>query len=212
MVREHYATSTAMHQFDVLDNPIPRARRTMPFVVILQSDLAETGHDRVVAPLAPSAALPTTGGPAHPDRRRGGPALCPARPIADGPAGRLICGRSSPVWRTTARTFWPRSTTSSSDSDLRRSGSALEEHRSAGGLSRFSRGAALTYLRSHAPFREPAALSADRRCDPALGRRRRGRAHGDRPVPGPGGGAARLPAGRGLPDHVSCTCRPPGWR
>jgi toxin CcdB len=52
----------AMHQFDVLHNPIPRARRALPFVVILQSDLAETGHDRVVAPLAPSAALPTLAG------------------------------------------------------------------------------------------------------------------------------------------------------
>jgi toxin CcdB len=52
----------AMRQFDVLDNPIPRARRAMPFVVILQSDLAETGRDRVVAPLAPSAAMPTLAG------------------------------------------------------------------------------------------------------------------------------------------------------
>jgi toxin CcdB len=51
-----------MRQFDVLDNPIPRARRALPFVAILQSDLAETGRDRVVAPLAPSAALPTLAG------------------------------------------------------------------------------------------------------------------------------------------------------
>ena len=43
----------AMRQFDVLDNPIPRARQALPFVAILQSDLAETGRDRVVAPLAP---------------------------------------------------------------------------------------------------------------------------------------------------------------
>jgi hypothetical protein len=34
-----------MRQFDVLDNPIPGARRAMPFVAILQSDLAETGRD-----------------------------------------------------------------------------------------------------------------------------------------------------------------------
>lgn len=34
----------------------------MPFVAILQSDLAETGRDRVVAPLAPSAAMPTLAG------------------------------------------------------------------------------------------------------------------------------------------------------
>jgi hypothetical protein len=29
-----------MRQFDVLDNPIQRARRALPFVAILQSDLA----------------------------------------------------------------------------------------------------------------------------------------------------------------------------
>lgn len=34
----------------------------MPFVAILQSDLAETGRDRVVAPLAPLAALPNLAG------------------------------------------------------------------------------------------------------------------------------------------------------
>lgn len=33
--------SRAMRRFDVLDNPIPRARRALPFVTILQSDLAE---------------------------------------------------------------------------------------------------------------------------------------------------------------------------
>ena len=47
---------------DVLDNPIPRARQALPFVAILQSDLAETGRDRVVAPLAPSAAMPRLAG------------------------------------------------------------------------------------------------------------------------------------------------------
>jgi toxin CcdB len=34
----------------------------MPFVAILQSDLAETGRDRVVAPLASRAAMPTVAG------------------------------------------------------------------------------------------------------------------------------------------------------
>jgi len=34
----------------------------MPFVAILQSDLAETGRDRVVAPLAPRAAMPSLAG------------------------------------------------------------------------------------------------------------------------------------------------------
>ena len=52
----------AMRQFDVLDNPVPRARRATPFVAILQSDLAETGRDRVVAPLAPRAAMPSLAG------------------------------------------------------------------------------------------------------------------------------------------------------
>jgi toxin CcdB len=52
----------AMCQFDVLDNPIPRARRALPFVAILQSDLAQTGRDRVVAPLAPGTAMPTLAG------------------------------------------------------------------------------------------------------------------------------------------------------
>ena len=51
-----------MRQFDVLANPIPRARRTLPFVMILQSDLIDTGRDRVVAPLAPSAAMPPLAG------------------------------------------------------------------------------------------------------------------------------------------------------
>lgn len=51
-----------MRQFDVVENPITRARRALPFVAVLQSDLADTGHDRVVAPLAPHAAMPTLAG------------------------------------------------------------------------------------------------------------------------------------------------------
>lgn len=51
-----------MRQFDVAENPIPRARRALPSVAILQSDLADTGRDRVVAPLAPRAAMPTLAG------------------------------------------------------------------------------------------------------------------------------------------------------
>ena len=34
----------------------------MPFVAILQSDLAETSFDRVVAPLAPTTAMPPLAG------------------------------------------------------------------------------------------------------------------------------------------------------
>lgn len=45
-------------QYDVVDNPVPRARRAFPFVAILQSDLADTGSDRIVAPLVPSARIP----------------------------------------------------------------------------------------------------------------------------------------------------------
>jgi toxin CcdB len=40
-------------QFDIFDNPIPRARRDFPLVVVLQSDVASMGRDRIVAPLVP---------------------------------------------------------------------------------------------------------------------------------------------------------------
>jgi toxin CcdB len=53
---------TAMRQFDVFENPIVRARRAYPFVAVLQSDRAETGHDRIVAPLVPRARLSGTAG------------------------------------------------------------------------------------------------------------------------------------------------------
>jgi toxin CcdB len=49
-------------QYDVFDNPIPRARRAFPFVAILQSDLADTGSDRIIAPLVPRARIPGTAG------------------------------------------------------------------------------------------------------------------------------------------------------
>jgi hypothetical protein len=51
-----------MGQFDVFENPITRARRAYPFVAVLQADLAQTGRDRIVAPLAPRAHLPGTVG------------------------------------------------------------------------------------------------------------------------------------------------------
>lgn len=51
-----------MTQFDVFANPITRARRAYPFVVVLQSDLANTGRERIVAPLVPRARLPGTAG------------------------------------------------------------------------------------------------------------------------------------------------------
>jgi hypothetical protein len=49
-------------QLDVFINPIPRARRAYPYVAVLQSDLAETGRERIVAPLAPRASVPGTAG------------------------------------------------------------------------------------------------------------------------------------------------------
>lgn len=44
-------------QYEVFENPIPRARRAFPFVAVLQSDLADTGSDRIVAPLVPRARI-----------------------------------------------------------------------------------------------------------------------------------------------------------
>ena len=49
-------------QYDMVDNPVPRARRAFPFVALLQSDLADTGSDRIVAPLVPSARIPGLAG------------------------------------------------------------------------------------------------------------------------------------------------------
>lgn len=46
-----------MSQYDVFDNPIPRARRAFPFVTILQSELADIGRDRIVAPLVPRSRM-----------------------------------------------------------------------------------------------------------------------------------------------------------
>lgn len=46
-----------MSQFDVFENPLARARGAYPFVVVMQSDVARTGDDRLVAPLAPRTSL-----------------------------------------------------------------------------------------------------------------------------------------------------------
>jgi toxin CcdB len=51
-----------MTQYAVFDNPIPRARRAFPFVAVLQSGLADTGRDRIVAPLVPRARIPGVAG------------------------------------------------------------------------------------------------------------------------------------------------------
>ncbi|HYD65799.1 CcdB family protein [Azospirillum sp.] len=39
-------------QFEVFPNPIVRARRVFPYVAVLQSNIADTNRDRVVAPLS----------------------------------------------------------------------------------------------------------------------------------------------------------------
>ena len=51
-----------MAQLDVFVNPITQARRAYPYVAVLQSDLADTGRERIVAPLAPKAKLTGTTG------------------------------------------------------------------------------------------------------------------------------------------------------
>lgn len=40
-------------QFDVVANPAIRVRRQLPYLVVLQSNFADTGNERVVAPLSP---------------------------------------------------------------------------------------------------------------------------------------------------------------
>ena len=49
--------SRIARQFDVFVNPAPRGRRQFPYLVILQADLAATGEERVVAPLAPKTGM-----------------------------------------------------------------------------------------------------------------------------------------------------------
>jgi toxin CcdB len=51
-----------MTQFEVFANPVLRARRAYPFVVVLQADLAQTGRERAVAPAAPRSAFPAIPG------------------------------------------------------------------------------------------------------------------------------------------------------
>jgi toxin CcdB len=47
-----------MAQFDVFQNPVTAARRAYPWVVVLQSDFANSSPERIVAPLVPRAAYP----------------------------------------------------------------------------------------------------------------------------------------------------------
>jgi len=47
-----------MAQFDVFVNPIAATRRSYPFLVALQSDLAQLARDQIVAPLVPLQLIP----------------------------------------------------------------------------------------------------------------------------------------------------------
>jgi hypothetical protein len=49
-------------QFDVFPNPVSAARRAFPWIAVLQSDLADTGRDRVIAFLAPRSKFPISPG------------------------------------------------------------------------------------------------------------------------------------------------------
>ncbi|MEO8841726.1 MAG: CcdB family protein [Kofleriaceae bacterium] len=49
-------------QLEVFANPIVRARNAYPLVVVLQADLANTGRERIVAPLVPRSRLQGTTG------------------------------------------------------------------------------------------------------------------------------------------------------
>ncbi len=56
------SNSAVARQLEVFTNPIVRARKAYPYVAILQADVAETGRDRIVAPLVPRTQLTGTAG------------------------------------------------------------------------------------------------------------------------------------------------------
>lgn len=60
-----------MAQFDVHANPVPAARDAYPWVVVMQSDLLAASRSRLVAPLAPRAALQKAPGRLTPAARFG---------------------------------------------------------------------------------------------------------------------------------------------
>lgn len=61
-----------MAQLDVFVNPIAAARRAYPLVAVMQSDVADTGRERIVAPLALRARLTGTIGRMTPHVEIGG--------------------------------------------------------------------------------------------------------------------------------------------
>ena len=63
-------TATAM-QHDVFINPAPRSRSAFPPIAVLQADIAE-GRNRMIAPMAPRAAMPAAIGRLMPVVRHDG--------------------------------------------------------------------------------------------------------------------------------------------
>ena len=49
-------------QLEVFPNPLVRARRFYPYVVVLQADMAATGRERVIAFLVPRKQIGTVSG------------------------------------------------------------------------------------------------------------------------------------------------------
>jgi toxin CcdB len=49
-------------QHDIFANPAPRTRAAFPFIAVLQADLSAESRSRMVAPMAPRAALPGAAG------------------------------------------------------------------------------------------------------------------------------------------------------
>jgi len=59
-------------QLDVYPNPLARARRAFPYVVVLQADLAASGRERVIAFLAGRTQIGPVGGKLMPVVEIGG--------------------------------------------------------------------------------------------------------------------------------------------
>jgi toxin CcdB len=59
-------------QLEVFPNPLVRARRVYPYVVVLQADIAATGRDRVIAFLAARRQIGPVGGKLMPVVEVGG--------------------------------------------------------------------------------------------------------------------------------------------
>ncbi|MGH7091767.1 MAG: CcdB family protein [Stellaceae bacterium] len=49
-------------QHEVFANPAPRTQAAFPYIAVLQADLAGEGSGRIIAPMAPRAALPEAAG------------------------------------------------------------------------------------------------------------------------------------------------------